>query len=101
MKDAEMAALKPEKVAEHLKIKEPKWESVKKEPPFYMTAHMQKMMAEQEEEDDLGPRTPKQRRIAKAPPPPEKKGKTKEERMAWFKSSTEEHMERFRGRCSG
>ena len=61
-----------------------------------MTAHMQKMMDEQEEEDDMGPKTPKQRRIAKTPPPPEKKGKTKEERMAWFKSSTDEHMERFR-----
>eukprot|EP00913_Durusdinium_trenchii_P008686 g8159.t1 len=60
------------------------------------TSHMQKMMAEQEEEDDLGPKTPKQRCVVKTAPPPEKKGKTKEEHMAWFKSSTEEHMERFR-----
>ena len=96
VKDANMD-LKPEDVAKHLKMKDPKLETVKKEPPFYMTAHMQKMMEEQEEEDDVGPKTPKQRRIAKTPPPPEEKGKTKEERMAWFKSSTEEHMERFRG----
>ena len=89
--------LKPEDVAKHVKMKDPKLETVKKEPPFYMTAHMQKMMEEQEEEDDVGPKTPKQRRIAKTPPPPEKKGKAKEERVAWFKSSTEEHMERFRG----
>ena len=92
VKDADMA-LNPEEVAEHLKMKDPKWETVKKESPVYMTAHMQKMMEEQEEEDDMGPKTPKQRRIAKTPPPPEKKGKTKEERMAWFKSSTEEHLE--------
>ena len=96
VKDADMD-LKPEDVAKHLKMKDPKLETVKKEPPFYMTAHMQQMMEEQEEEDEVGPKTPKQRRIAKTPPPPEKKGKTKEERMAWFKSSTEEHLERFRG----
>ena len=96
VKDANMD-LRPEDVAEHLKMKDPKLETVKKEPPFYMTAHMQKMMEEQEEEDEVGPKTPKQRRIAKTPPPPEKKGKTKEERVAWFKSSTEEHLERFRG----
>ena len=97
VKDADMD-LKPEDVAKHLKIfSDPKLETVKKEPPFYMTAHMQKMMEEQEEEDDVDPRTPKQRRTAKTPPPPEKKGKTKEERMAWFRSSTEERMERFRG----
>ena len=85
-----------EEVAEHLKMKEPKWESVKKEPPVYMTAHLQKMMDDQEEEDNMGPKTPKQRRVAKTPPHPEKKGKTKEERVAWFKSSTEGHLERFR-----
>ena len=96
VKDADMD-LKPEDVAKHLKMKDPKLETVKKGGTFYMTAHMQKMMEEQEEEDEVGPKTPKQRRIAKTPPPPEKKGKTKEERMAWFKSSTEEHMERFRG----
>ena len=62
-----------------------------------MTAHTQKMMDEQEEEDDMGPKTPKQRRIAKTPPPPEKLGKTNEDSMAWFKSSTDERMERFRG----
>ena len=81
VKDANMD-LKPEDVAKHLKMKDPKLETVKKEPPFYMTAHMQKMMEEQGEEDDVGPKTPKQRRIAKTPPPPEKRGKTKEERMA-------------------
>ena len=96
VKDADMD-LKPEDVAKHLKMEDPKLETVKKGGPFYMTAHMQQMMEEQEEEDEVGPKTPKQRRIAKTPPPPEKKGKTKEERMAWFKSSTEEHQERFRG----
>ena len=86
--------LEPEDVAKHFKMKDPKWESYKKEPPFYMTSHVQKMMAEEDEEEDTGPKTPKQRRMAKTSP--EKKGKTKEERLAWFKSSHEEHMERFR-----
>ena len=58
VKDADMD-LKPEDVAEHLKMKGPKLETVKKEPPFYMTAQMQKMMEEQEEEDDVGPKTPR------------------------------------------
>ena len=95
VKDAGMD-LKPEEVAEHLKMKDPKWETIKKESPFYMIAHTQKMMEDQEKEDDMGPKTPKQRRIVRTPPPPDKKGKTKEERMAWFKSSTEEHLGRFR-----
>ena len=93
--DADMV-LDPDEVAKHLKMKDPNWESYKKASPFYMTSQTQKMTAEQDGGEDTGPKIPKQRRIAKTPPPPEKKGKTKEELLAWFKSSREEHMERFR-----
>ena len=81
-------------------MEDPNWASYKKASPSYMSSYwsyLQKMIAEQdEEEEDAGPKTPKQRRVAKTPQAPEKKGKTKEERVAWFKSAHEEHMERFR-----